>query len=102
MAIIQTLDKYDLQREFRDWDRDYYSLDGYEALIEMFECMGENWELDVIAICCDFTEAELDDIRADYDLSEDEYPDSDDVLDYLNYRTYAVELDNGCILYQAF
>jgi hypothetical protein len=102
MAIIQTLDKYDLQKEFQEYDRDYYSLEGYEAMIDLFESIGENWELDVIALCCDFTEAELDDIRADYDLSEEEYPDSDDVLDYLNYRTYAVELDNGNIFYQSF
>jgi hypothetical protein len=103
MAIIQTIDnKYDLQREFKEYDRDYYSLEAYEAMIDLFESMGDNWELDVIALCCDFTEADIDDIRSDYDLSIEEYPDSEDILNYLNYRTYAVELDNGNIFYQAF
>ena len=102
MGIIQTLDKYELQAQFKAYDRDYYSLDGYQAMIDMFEETGTNYEIDVIALCCDFSEASIEDIRKEYDLDEEEYPEDSDVLDWLNYRTYAMELDNGAVLYQAF
>ena len=100
--LYKTLDKYSLREEFLSYDRDYFSLDGYQAILDLFEELDSNQELDVIAICCDFTEADIEDIRSDYGLSEEEYEDIEEVMDYLNYRTYAIELDNGNILYQSF
>ena len=100
--LYNTLDKYSLREEFLSYDRDYFSLDGYQAILDLFEELDSNQELDVIAICCDFTEADIEDIRSDYGLSEEEYEDIEEVMDYLNYRTYAIELDNGNILYQSF
>jgi len=102
MAIIQTLDKYELHAQFKAYDRDYYSLDGYQAMIDMFEDMGTNWELDVIALCCDFNESDIEELRQEYDLNEEEYPEDSDVLDWLNNKTYIIELDNGAVLHQVF
>lgn len=112
MALVKMLDKYDLQREFKEYDRDYFSLDGYQALLDLFEeCdCGHNTDLDVIAICCDFDESEPSDIIDNYSnidriaecQDEDGEIDIDDLMDALNYYTYAVLLDNGCILYQCF
>lgn len=112
MALVKMLDKYDMQREFKEYNRDYFSLDGYQALLDLFEeCdCGKNTDLDVIAICCDFTEAEPADIVNDYSnidrieecRDESGDIDIDNLMDALNYYTYAVLLDNGNILYEDF
>ena len=38
------------------WDRDYYSVNGLDALLEYYDEIDENMEFDPIAICCDCTE----------------------------------------------
>lgn len=113
MALVKMLDEYDLQNEFRRYDRDYFSLEGYRTILELFEetdC-GTNTDLDVIGICCDFTEAEPEDIINNYNHFEDiaecmneetEDIDTEALINALNYYTWAVELSNGCILYQNF
>ena len=100
--LYKKLNKYSLRDEFLSYDRDYFSLDGYQAILDLFEELDSNQELDVISICCDFTEADIEDIRSDYGLSGEEYEDIEEVMYYLNYRTYAIGLDNGNILYQSF
>ena len=100
--LYKTLDRWQLQKEFKECNRDYYSLDGYQAILDLFEELDSNQELDAIAICCDFTESDFDEIRSEYDLVEEEFEDDDKVMDYLNYRTWAMQLDNGTVLYQNF
>ena len=109
--LVQTLNKYDLEREFKKFDRDYFSLDGYQAIIDLFdECNTEPVELDVIAICCDFNEESPEEIINQYDRhtslgdcrDEDGYIWVNNLVGALNYYTYAVLLPNGNILYQAF
>lgn len=112
MALVKELDKYDLQREFKEYDRDYFSLEGYQALLDLFEdCdCGKNTDLDVIAICCDFTEdtpeyfedqyGNIEEIAACQD--EEGEIDVDQLVDALNYYTIAILLDNGNILIQDF
>ena len=96
-------DVYTLQNEFVKANRDYYSLEGYEALLNLTDEIGDI-ELDPIAISCEFTEASKDDIIADYGymMTEDEKNDNVLFLDFLNYHTWAVELENGSYLYQEF
>ena len=104
MALVKTFDKYDLQKEFAKMGRDYFSLSGYDALINLFDETGVNTELDVIAICCEFTESTPDDIRENYS-NLDKIADADDIsdlMDALNYYTIAILLDNGNILYADF
>jgi hypothetical protein len=112
MALVKVLNKYDLQREFQAMGRDYFSLEGYQALLDLFEeCdCGKNTDLDVIAICCEFTEDKPEEIFEEYDnlddvaecRDEDGEIDLDKLLDALNYHTIAILLDNGNILYQDF
>ena len=94
--IYKAYDKYSLREEFIAYDRDYYSYDGYQALIDIFDECGQDWELDVIAICCDFTEGDEEEIRANYSIPEDE-----SVEDYLNDNTIAYKVTDG-FLYQTF
>lgn len=104
MALVKTFDKYDLQKEFAKMERDYFSLSGYDALINLFDETGVNTELDVIAICCEFTESTPEDIRENYS-NLDNIADADDIsdlLDALNYYTIAILLDNGNVLYADF
>ena len=66
MALYMTIDnEYELQKIFADWDRNYYSLDGYKAILDYYDKIDS--ELDVIAICGSFTEYEnVDDLLHDY------------------------------------
>ena len=47
---------YDLKEEFVNYERDYFSLDGYDALLNFYDEIDENMELDVISICGECTE----------------------------------------------
>lgn len=106
------MDKFDMQREFKKYDRDYFSLDGYQAILDFFdECdCGKATDLDVIAICCDFSEESIEYIYDEYsnidriaetkndngDIDENEF------MDALNYHTWAIRLANGNVLYMQF
>lgn len=97
------ISKYDFMEAFRNMDR--YDQFGYEALSALFDYIedveqdtGVEIDLDVIAICCDYTVSTLKEVRDAYDLDEDV-----DVLEYLMDNTVVVEeLDDGRILYQNF
>lgn len=47
---------YDLKKAFIEANRDYYTLNGLEVLLDYYDEIDENMELDIIAICCDCTE----------------------------------------------
>ena len=51
-----TVDIYDMKERFVAMDRDYYTFEGLESLLDYYDEIDENMELDVIAICCDCTE----------------------------------------------
>ncbi|MBK5247496.1 MAG: hypothetical protein JJE49_09560 [Peptostreptococcaceae bacterium] len=81
----QTINESDFRTAFARMDRaDQFSYDGltslFDYLEEMEEETGEQIELDVIALCCEYTEYEnLEAFWADYD--KDEYPDFDAIRD---------------------
>lgn len=104
---------------FRTMDRnDQFSYDAKRALFDYLEDleyqMGTEFELDVIALCCEYAESSIENIINDYsiDVSEaDMALDDEDkaymvkeiVMDYLNNNTMVVaELDNGDVVYQQF
>lgn len=60
---------YELQDRFRAYDRDYFSIDGLEYIEEVLSGdEDELVELDVIGICCAFTEYELPDFISEKDI----------------------------------
>ena len=74
----QTIDVYGFRRAFERADRkDQFSNKGLHALFDWFEeyedeC-GEEIELDVIAICCDFQEFDnLEDFQKQYSYDYDD------------------------------
>lgn len=102
----------DFTKAFHDMNRqENFSYEGlrtlYDFLIEMEEDTGEEMELDVIALCCDFNEDTLEDVIINYDIdvsdAEDDEEKADIVEEYLNGHTILVgQTDSGTFVYQAF
>lgn len=114
----QTIRFYQFADAFRTMNREEnFSPGALRALFDYLEQSeeesGDEVELDVIALCCDYAESDVETIAQDYriDLSEvAELEDEDEkeertmeiVMDYLHEHTMAIELDNGNVLYQNF
>ena len=91
---------------------DNFSNAGLSALFDYLEeseqDVGEELELDVIALCCDFTESDIDTIANDYSIDLSDCVDLEDqfniVLDFLESETAVIYSDErtGTILYQNF
>ena len=98
----QPIDVYGFRRAFERTDRkDQFSYEGLEALFNWLEQyeedIGEEMELDVIAICCDFSEYEsLEEFHKDYDA--DTYADWDKIAEYTS--VIPVGCDGGFIIQQ--
>jgi hypothetical protein len=105
-----TIDFSDFREAFRNHDRDNsYTREGLMMLFEYFEQYeeetGQEIELDVIAICCEYAEDYPDDIIANYSidvegLDEDEKIEA--VRDYLNENTQLVGETSTGFVYLAF
>ena len=61
---------------FRDIRPDNFSYQGLRILFDYFEDF-EDFELDVIAICCDFAESDYQSIAEDYSIELDPEMDED-------------------------
>lgn len=99
-----TVSRYDFERAFADAGRkDQFSYEGLKALFDYLEDYeeqtGEEIELDVIALCCDYNEDTVADIARNYSIDlNDADPEADDyedqcrqiVFDYLSDRTSVV------------
>ena len=82
---------------FKNMDRDYFSYEGYQSLYDFFEECHEDWELDVIAICCDFSEYEdLEEYNKYYfgDYKEQYY----DSIEELAQKTLVLETEKGSLV----
>lgn len=69
----------------------------YDYLEEYEASTGEEVELDVIAICCDYSEMTPEEIAASYDLDEDE-----DVLEFLAMNTTVIGETVDTIVFAQF
>jgi hypothetical protein len=109
----RTIDLHDFINEFRAFDGRYEQLGGREGLRLLFQYLeerevdsGEDMELDVIALCCDYCCQSLEQTAQDHeldlrDMTEDECMDA--VMDYLMDHTVVIDrLSDGRLLYQQF
>jgi len=86
----------EFRKAFEDYNRqDNFSYEGLEALFDFLESMEDECstelELDVVALCCDFTEYKsFDEIKDDHNSVES--------LDDLYYHTTVIEFDGGIII----
>jgi len=83
---------------FKAMDRDNnFSYEGKQALFDYLERLeedtGEEEELDIIDLCCKYTEYEsIEELKKEYDDIED--------MDDLRDRTFVIEFDGGLIIQQ--
>ena len=103
----QTINFSDFCDAFRDFDRnENFSYEGLELLFDMLEEIDENWELDVIALCCDYSEDGWESIADNYSIDLEDREDEDEkkeaVKEYLNENTFLVGETNGNFIYQLF
>ena len=78
----------------------------FEYLQDLEEDTGEPIELDVVGLCCDYAEADVDTIIDECGLDASDCADEDEKLelveDFLDKTTTIVWQDGGTFLYQLF
>jgi hypothetical protein len=105
-----TVSKYNFERAFVDANRkNQFSYEALGLLFDYFESYeeetGQEIELDVIAICCEYSEDTIEDIANNYgiDLVDvDEEDQADFVRDYLEAHTTLVGETATGFVYAAF
>lgn len=108
-----TVTIYDFIEAFRNADRrENFSREGLGLLFDYFEQYeqdsGEEMELDVIAICCDFYEMDPATINDEYSLGLDlsdmyEAEAAEAIVEALNEQTSVVGTTSaGTVVFQAF
>jgi len=100
--MIQTINASDFRGAFRSAGRaGQFSYEALGALFDYLEALDPNSELDVIALCCDYSEDTAEDIAANYNIdSADELEDV--VRAYLEENTTIVAETASGFLYAQF
>jgi hypothetical protein len=103
--MISTITEWDFIKAFDRMNRSAnFSVEGRKALFDFFEEQDPAMELDVIAICCEFSEyGDLEELKADYSHSvPDGMEDDEDVLEHFQNETLVFELPLGGLVIQSF
>ena len=110
--MYQKIDFADFVRAFEAHGRqDQFSYDAQRLLFEyLSECesdLGKPIELDVIALCCEYEEANAAEIIASYEIDISDASDEDEtreaVVEYLEYHTTVIgETEVQTILFVQF
>jgi hypothetical protein len=102
---------YEFRNQFIAHNRDNFSYQGYEVLFDYFEEIDSDMVLDVIAICCEYSEESVSAIARNYSIDlNDANPEDDDyedqckeiVRDYLNDHTSLVGETADGFVYACF
>ena len=98
--MIKTINEYDFIDAFKGMREDNFSYDGLVALYEYLEMLeddtGQSIELDVIALCCGFTEYDnLKEFLADYG---EDYETIEDIQN----ATTVIMIDDDSFIIQQF
>jgi len=96
----QSVNMYDFERAFKNFERDNFSYDGLKALFEYLEeyedSTGEEVELDVIALCCDYMEYDsLKEYNDDYGTKYSE-------IDAIQNDTTLIKIDDNSFIIQQY
>lgn len=73
--------------------KDNFSYDGLGTLYDYLEDMNADYDLDVIGLCCEFTESTIADALKDCGIES---------LDELRDNTLVLEIDDETIIYQNY
>ena len=114
MAIVQSINSvYQFEAAFKEAGRSaQFSWEGLKSLFyylgNLSDDTGEPIELDVVGLCCDYSEDDYKDIAENYsiDLSEadgDEDEEKDIVIKHLEYHTHYLGAGSGnSLVYAVF
>ena len=112
MYIYQKVSFSTFYDAFQATRPDNFSYEGLRVLFDILEDqandMGEPIELDIVALCCEWSEASLDEVNEDYSLVDAEDYQNDDegyheaIFEALNERTTAYHVDSNTVVYQQF
>ena len=96
----QSVSIYDFERAFKRCERENFSYDGLKALFEYLEEFedgtGEEVELDVIALCCEYAEYDsLNEYNDDYGTKYDE-------IDLIQDDTTLIKIDDERFIIQQY
>lgn len=96
--IFSNLSMDDFVREFSEYGReDNFSYYGLKALYEYLSDISEEvpYELDVIAICCEYSEYSLEDAVSTYSylIEEKDIDNMDEMVDILSDHTTVLRTD---------
>lgn len=111
----QTVNFYEFEQAFRSHDRyDEFGYDGLKALFEHLkeyeQDTGEEIELDVIALCCDYSKHDsaleaaklITDYDSELDGETDEEETEESALEALRDQTTVIECRGGAVIVQSF
>jgi len=82
-----------------------WSLRGLEALYDFLEDVDPNYELDVVALDCQYSDYNsIGDLQNDYEhlFDEDEEYDDDEIIDILSNHTTVISYDGGVVINTEF
>ena len=99
--MITTITQSDFHESFKRVNReDNFSREGLDALFkyltELEDSTGTPIELDVIALCCEYTEATLEVVAGDY------FIEVQDVRDFIGRHSTLIPVTESTIIYQVF
>jgi hypothetical protein len=99
--MIKTIGFCEFTDSFRNMGRgEQFSYHGLEALYdyleELGEDIGEEIELDVIALCCEYTEYE------DFEEFQGDYGDNYETLEDVENETTVIRIDSSAFIIQQF
>lgn len=108
----QTINLYQFRDAFQRMDRgDQFSYEGLEALYNYLEEVNPEYDLDVIALCCDFSQCSLNEFLdsfdvelEDADLTKLDEAKKDAIAHFIEYNGYWFQFveDGKEVIFQNF
>ena len=104
--MITSIAFHEFVQAFQDYDRgNQFTQSGFTGLWTMLtdyeDETGEPIELDVIGLCCEYTEYG-DAIECAKEYTDEQFEDESEALDWLDQRTQVMLLFNGGVIIQNF
>ena len=87
---------YELREEFKKYNRDYYTLNEYEAILEYFNT-NHLVKLDVISICCDIIKMSWEELYKEWGDHTHE-----NIVNALSHITHVLTWDDNSVLYISY
>ncbi len=99
-----TVTENDFVQAFQDIRPENFSVQALQAMFDFFEELeegGEEMELDVIAICCEFSEYDVEELEDSYSHMKDDEEEElsiEEWAELLRDHTMVIELDESIVI----